>query len=93
MIKERRVTTIVHKDMLGREVEPGTIIAYTQYNCLYIGTVQKLTAKRVHVNRLGNHNWGSQQIPGTFIRIDDPAVTAWMLKGAKTKWDILYNRD
>ena len=86
--------TIVHKDMFGRDVAVGDTIAYCQYNFLYIGTISKLTTKRVHVNKLGeNTNWGSQQLPGTFLKIDDPAITTWMLKGARTKWDILYNTD
>ena len=84
-------TTIVHKDMFDRAVAVGDTIAYCQYNCLYIGTVKKLTAKRVYVNRLGNHNWGSQQLPGTFLKIDDPAVTTWLLRGAKNKYNIMYD--
>ena len=81
---------IVHKDMLGRGCVAGDIIAYNHYNCLYIGTITKNTAKRVHCTRLGEHNWTSQQIPETFIKLEDPAVTAWMLRGAKTKWDLRY---
>jgi hypothetical protein len=79
-----------HRDMFDREVIVGDTIAYTQDNCLHIGKIAKLTAKRVHVNRIGRHAWGSQQLPGTFIKLDGPEVTAWLLKGAKTKWSILY---
>lgn len=79
-----------HRDMFDREVVPGDVIAYTQDNCLYIGKISKLTAKRVHVTRIGSYNWTSQQLPGTFIKLDDPGVTTWMLKGAKSKWNIMY---
>lgn len=83
-------TPVVHKDMLSREVAIDDIVAYTQSNCLHIGKVTKLTAKRVQITRLGSYNWTSLQLPGTFIKLDDPAVTTWMLKGAKNKWDIMY---
>jgi hypothetical protein len=77
--------------MFDREVIVGDTIAYTQDNCLHIGKIAKLTAKRVHVNRIGRHAWGSQQLPGTFIKLDDPGVTTWILKGAKTKWNVMYD--
>ena len=80
-----------HRDMFDREVIVGDTIAYTQDNCLHIGKIAKLTAKRVHVNRIGRHAWGSQQLPGTFIKLDDPGVTTWILKGAKTKWNVMYD--
>jgi hypothetical protein len=80
-----------HRDMFDREVIVGDTIAYTQDNCLHIGRISKLTAKRVHVNRIGRHAWGSQQLPGTFIKLDDPGVTTWILKGAKTKWNVMYD--
>jgi hypothetical protein len=83
---------LTHKDMLGRDVAVGDTIAYTQYNCIYIGRVSKLTAKRVTAHRFGIQSWSTQQMPGTFLKLEDPAVTAWILKGAKTKWDIVYGR-
>lgn len=89
MPKTEQVFT--HKDMLSRDITVGDIVSYSQYNCLHIGTVTKLTAKRVHIARLGNYNWTSQQLPGTFIKMDDPAVTTWLLRGAKNKWNIMYD--
>jgi hypothetical protein len=82
--------TITHRDMLNREVAPGDIVAYSQDNFLLIGRITKLTAHRVHITSLGPWNWTSQQRPETFIKLDDPAVTTWLLRGARTKLDILH---
>ena len=79
-----------HKDMFSREVAIGDTVAYCQSNCLHVGKVSKLTAKRVQITRIGHYNWTSLQLPETFIKIDDPAVMTWALKGAKHKWNILY---
>ena len=82
---------IQHKDMLGRVVDIGDTVSYCQENCLYIGKVSKLTAKRVHVTRLTQGiPWVSQQLPETFIKLEDPAIVTWLLKGAKNKWHIMY---
>jgi len=81
---------IQHRDQFGRDVAIGDTVAYCQSNCLHVGTIKKLTAKRVHITRLGNWNWTSQQLPETFIKLDDPAVTTWLLRGAKNKWSVMY---
>lgn len=90
-MKERK--EIVHKDILGRDCRVGDTIAYSQYNVLYIGKITKNTAKLVHCNpysKDGLRAWGSQQLPGTFLRLDDPQVLSWILKGARTKINIMY---
>lgn len=84
---------VVHKDMLGRDVAVGDTVAFSQYNVLYIGKVMKNTAKLIHCSPIrhdGLRAWGSQQMPGTVIKLEDPAVLAWILKGAKTKANIMY---
>ena len=84
---------ITHKDMLGRECRAGDTVAFTQYNVLYIGKITKCTAKRVFClayKQDGMARWGSQQMPETFLKLDDPAVLAWILKGARTKATIMY---
>lgn len=80
---------ITHKDMLGQTVNVGDTIVYTQYNCLYIGRVTKITAKRVTAQRFGNGGWTTQQMPGTFLKIEASMATDWILRGAKTKWSIM----
>jgi hypothetical protein len=86
-----KTETPAHKDMFGSVVAVGDTIAYTQDNCLHIGKITNLTAKRVHVVRIGRHAWGSQQLPETFIKLDGAEVTAWILRGAKNKWNIMYD--
>lgn len=81
---------IQHRDQFGRNVTIGDTVVYCQSNCLHVGTIRKLTARRVHITRLGAWNWTSQQRPETFILLADPAVTTWLLRGAKNKWSIMY---
>ena len=80
-----------HQDMLDRTVAIGDTVAYSQANCLYIGRVSKLTAKRVHVTRLGSYNWTSQQLPRTFIKLNEADIMTWLLKGAKNTWNFIYD--
>lgn len=84
---------ITHKDMLGRECRAGDTIAFSQFNGLCIGKITKNTAKRVQCSRYtkdGLNPWSSYQLPETFLKLDDPAVLTWLLKGAKNKWSIVY---
>ena len=82
-----------HKDMLGVTCFPGDIVAFSQYNILYIGKIVKNTPKLVHCSAIkqdGLRGWTSQQLPGTFIKLKDPNVMTWILRGARTKADIMY---
>lgn len=82
-----------HQDMLDRRVAVGDTVAYTQANCLHIGKVTKLTAKRVQVTRIGDYNWTSLQLPKTFIKLNEADIMTWLLKGAKNKWHIMYEEN
>ena len=90
------MTELTHKDMLGRECRVGDTIAFSQYNILYIGKITKVTPKRVFCSAYRNEgmsHWGSQQLPETFLKLEDPQVLAWILKGARTKATIMYEEN
>lgn len=87
------MTELTHKDMLGRECRVDDTIAFSQYNVLYIGKITKVTPKRVHCSAYRKDGlawWGSHQLPETFLKVEDPQVLAWILKGARTKATIMY---
>ncbi len=70
-----------HKDVLGRDIRPGMIVAIstTETSGVGIGYVVKLTAQKVSVQNLkGGSYWGaeiSSKEPGKLMVIPD--VVAW----------------
>lgn len=91
--KNTQVGPLGHKDMLGVTCFPGDVVAFSQYNILYIGKIVKNTPKLVHCSAItqeGLRGWTSHQMPGTFIKLKDPNVMNWILRGAKTKATLMY---
>lgn len=83
--------TTVHKDMIGREINVGDYVAYSQWNMLMIGQVVKLTPKRIHCQCFNSRRgYGStQKGPGVML-VDSKDVTAWTLKGCPQTSDRYY---
>ena len=72
----------VHLDMLGRELAVGDAVCYPVSNMLYIGTVVKLNAKMIKVQKISSAKWASEhnKYPKDIIKLDSAEVTMYALK-------------
>lgn len=74
------------KDMTGQKIEPGQKAVWTSYNHLHIGTVKRVTAKRVFMEgiyRGGISSWTHMPLPEKIMIVNElpKSVLFWALKG------------
>jgi hypothetical protein len=81
---------IVHRDLLGKIISVGDIVAFAESGTQYVGKVYKLTAKRVKLNRITAHDpnrWykqsSYQRPPDDVVIIEGLHVTAYILKNSQ----------
>jgi hypothetical protein len=83
---------VEHKDLFNHTLEVGMAVVYSQYNMLTIGHIIKVNPKTVRVRKYsavpGRWQQESQQYPQDLIMVNSADLTAWMLKGAKTGYQI-----
>lgn len=48
-----------HKDILGRDLRPGQVIAFSQRNMLKVGRVERLTDKMARIQPFTKRAWGN----------------------------------
>jgi len=48
-----------HKDILGRDLRPGQVIAFSQRNMLHVGKVERLTEKMARIQPFHKQRWGN----------------------------------
>ena len=78
---------IEHRDLLGKVIKVGDVVAYPSHSEQLVGVVIKLTAKRVKVNRLteyvGNPYYKKpfyQCRPECTVIVEGPHVMAYVIK-------------
>lgn len=80
---------IVHRDLVGRKILVGDIVAFAQGGEQYVGKITKLTPKRVKINRITqyapNVYWRQesyQRSPDDVVIIEGVYVTAYIMKNS-----------
>lgn len=81
---------IIHRDLLGKLISVGDIVAFAESGSQYVGKITKLTAKRVKINRITAHDpnrWykqlAYQRPPDDVVIIEGLHVTAYILKNSQ----------
>lgn len=71
-----------HKDKLGRILAVGDAVCYPVSNTLYVGTVTKLNAKMVKVQKISKNPRPSElnKYPADVIKLDSAEVTFYALQ-------------
>ena len=72
-------TTIEHKDILGRPLEVGDVVAMASHNSLAVACVDKINPKMIRVKR-PNSTWAQHKYPQDLIKIDGPEAMLYLLK-------------
>lgn len=75
-----------HRDIMGRVTKVGDRVSFVAYNGLYVGTVIKLTKRRVRIKRIHNERqWQFLLEPARFLILEDSdkAITSWLLGGCR----------
>jgi hypothetical protein len=70
---------IEHKDILGKPLEPGDVVAMAYSNSLAIAIVDKLNPKMIRVKR-PTSTWTQNKYPYDLIKIDGPEAMLYLLK-------------
>lgn len=70
---------VVHKDTLGRVLEVGNYVAYSDSNQLRIGIIEKLNPIMVKVKAL-SYTWSVNKYPQDTVKLDGPELTMYLLK-------------
>lgn len=69
-----------HRDILGRVIEVGNMVAYPDSNMMKIGKIDKLNAKMIRVTT--GSEWRSTVLkyPKDTVKLDGPELTMFLLK-------------
>ena len=70
---------IEHKDILGKPLVPGDVVAMAYSNSLAIAIIDKLNPKMIRVKR-PNSTWAQNKYPYDLIKIDGPEAMLYLLK-------------
>lgn len=77
-------TTVVHKDVIGRELKVGDAVAYALRNVMCVGIVAKLNPKMVRIKALrkilSNDSDEINQFSSQCVLIDGADVTLYLLQ-------------
>lgn len=68
-----------HKDILGRVIEVGDLVAMASHNSLAVAIVEKINPKMIKVKR-PNSAWTQNKYPQDLIKIDGPEATLYLLR-------------
>ena len=70
---------IEHKDILGKPLVEGDVVAMAYSNSLAIAIIDKLNPKMIRVKR-PNSVWTQNKNPYDLIKIDGPEAMVYLLK-------------
>ena len=72
----------LHKDKLGHELAVGDAVCYPVSNMLYIGTVIKLNAKMIKVQRISKSKYPVEhnKYPDDIVKLHNSDVTFYILQ-------------
>ena len=73
------MATIEHKDILGKPLQVGDLVAMSSYNNLVVVFVDKINPKMIRVKR-PDSNWTQNKYSGDLIKIDDRDAVVYLLK-------------
>lgn len=68
-----------HKDVLGRLVEVGTYVAYSDANLMRIGKVEKLNAKMIKIATGRQWKTSVLKYSKDTVKLDGPDLTMYLL--------------
>lgn len=69
----------VHKDVLGRDIEVGTYVAYPDSNMMKIGKVDKLNAKMIRIQTGREWRWTVNKYAKDTVKLEGPDLTLYLL--------------
>ena len=83
-----KIKPIVHRDLLNKQIKVNDIVAFAQGGDQYVGSVTKLTPKRVKIRRITQYEtthpiWRQheyQRPPENVVIVEGMHVTAYILK-------------
>jgi len=56
------VIEVEHKDLLGRKVEVGDFVAFSQSNTIYVGRIVKLNSKMLRLQHIRQCRWLADEV-------------------------------
>ena len=68
-----------HKDILGRVISVGDVVAMASHNNLTIAIVDKLNPKMIKVKQV-NSTWSQNKYPQDLIIIPGPEAMVYLLR-------------
>ena len=69
-----------HRDILGRVIEVGNMVAYPDSNMLKIGKVDKLNAKMIRITTGKEWRTTVLKYSKDTVKVDGPDLTMFLLK-------------
>ena len=69
-----------HRDILGRVIEVGNMVAYPDSNMLKIGKVDKLNAKMIRITTGKEWRTTVLKYSKDTVKVDGPVLTMFLLK-------------
>jgi hypothetical protein len=70
---------VEHKDILGKTISIGDVVAMSTYNNLTIAVVDKINPKMIRVKR-PNTTWTQNKYPSDLIKIDNADAMEYLLR-------------
>lgn len=77
--------TPVHRDVLGRLLKEGDIVAVAHHNRLMVGSISKLNPKMIKIREVGTkRSWASEynKYGSECALLEGEDVTMWLLQNA-----------
>lgn len=73
---------VIHKDILGNNINEGDSIVYPHHNSMKIGIVKKNSPKMVMVQAIGR-TYTDRKYPNELLVVNDPKITMYILKNTR----------
>lgn len=70
---------IEHKDILGKSIEVGDVVAMASHNELTIGIVEKINPKMIKIKR-PNSGWKQNKYSKDLIKLDGGSAMEYLLR-------------
>jgi hypothetical protein len=76
-------TEIVHKDIIGQEIQVGDAVVSPSGTNLRVGIVEKINPKMINVSIVGRRHSVDRRYPDDLLVIKDSKVTLYVLANSQ----------